>query len=161
MELQILGWIAVGVLCLLGLAGNILPLLPGAPLLVAGFILGAWLDGFERVGWGWLGLLIGLGVVMQGVDVLSGAWGAKKMGASRSAIIGALLGAVLGIFLGLPGLILGPFVGAAVGEWLVRQDVMRAAGIGLATWVGLVVGMVLKMGLSVAMLGIFLFAYLY
>jgi len=159
MDTHTLGWIAALFLMAAGLLGNILPLLPGAPFLIAGFLLGAWLDDFQRVGWGWLALLIVLAVIMQIIDVISGAWGAKKMGASRMAVIGATIGAVLGLFFGLPGIILGPFVGAMLGELYVGQDVMRATGVGFATWLGMVVGMLLKVGLSLVMIAVFAFAY--
>lgn len=159
MDTYTLGWIAALILMGVGLIGNILPLLPGAPFLIAGFLLGAWLDDFQRVGWGWLALLIVLGVILMVIDLVSGAWGAKKMGASRMAVIGATIGAVLGFFFGLPGIILGPFVGAMVGELIVGQDVMRATGVGFATWLGMVIGMLLKLALSLVMLAVFAFAY--
>lgn len=153
------GWLLALVLMLAGLAGNLLPLLPAAPLLMGGFVLGAWLDDFQKVGWAWLVVLLVLCIVMAIIDFLAGAWGAKKLGASRQAVIGATLGAILGIFAGLPGLILGPFVGAAVGEFMARGDTLRAGQVGLATWLGLMVGTVAKLALSLMMIGLFAFAY--
>lgn len=153
------GWLLALVLMLAGLAGNLLPLLPAAPLLMGGFVLGAWLDDFQKVGWAWLVVLLVLCIVMAIIDFLAGAWGAKKLGASRQAVIGATLGAILGIFAGLPGLILGPFVGAAVGEFMARGDTLRAGQVGFATWLGLMVGTVAKLALSLMMIGLFAFAY--
>lgn len=153
------GWLLAIALMLAGLAGNLLPLIPAAPLLLAGFVLGAWIDGFERVGWGWLALLTALAVIMQVIDFVSGAWGAKKMGASRQAVIGATLGAILGIFFGIPGLVFGPFVGAALGELLARGDLAHAGRVGVAAWLGMAVGTVAKLALSIMMIGLFAFAY--
>lgn len=154
-----LGWLLVIVMLLAGLAGNLLPLIPAAPLLFGGFLLGAWLDGFQRVGWGWLSVLLALTIVLAVIDFLAGAWGAKKLGASRQAVIGATLGTVFGIFLGIPGLIFGPFVGAALGELLARGNTLRAGQVGLATWLGLLVGTVAKLTLSMMMIGLFALAY--
>ncbi|PHV13496.1 DUF456 domain-containing protein [Chitinimonas sp. BJB300] len=157
--LSIAGYLLAIVLILAGLAGNLLPLIPTAPLLMAGFILYAWLDDFQRVGWGWLGVLLVLSIVMIVIDFIAGAWGAKKMGASRQAVIGATLGAILGIFFNIVGLIFGPFIGAAVGEWLAKGDALRAGQVGFATWLGLLVGTVAKLSLSFVMIGLFAFAY--
>ncbi|QNM97400.1 DUF456 domain-containing protein [Chitinimonas koreensis] len=156
---QLGGWLLAIALMLAGLAGNLLPLIPAAPLLLAGFVLGAWIDGFERVGWGWLALLTALAVIMQVIDFVSGAWGAKKMGASRQAVIGATLGAILGLFFGIPGLVFGPFVGAALGELLARGDLAHAGRVGVAAWLGMAVGTVAKLALSIMMIGLFAFAY--
>ncbi|MBL8509502.1 MAG: DUF456 family protein [Chitinimonas sp.] len=157
--LYIGGWLLAVLLMLAGFAGNLLPLLPSAPLLFAGCLLGAWLDDFKRLGWGWLGVLLVLAIILQVVDFVSGAWGAKKAGDSRQAVIGATLGAIVGIFAGIPGLILGPFVGAAVGEWMASGDTLKAGKVGAATWLGLLIGTVAKVGLSLFMLGLFVLAY--
>ena len=154
-----LGWLLVIVMLLAGLAGNLLPLIPAAPLLLGGFLLGAWLDGFERVGWGVLAVLLALAIVMMVIDFIAGAWGAKKLSASRHAVVGATLGTVLGIFFGIPGLIFGPFVGAVGGELIARGDTLRAGQVGLATWLGLLVGTVAKLTLSMLMIGVFVLAY--
>ncbi|MGQ5522368.1 DUF456 domain-containing protein [Chitinimonas sp. PSY-7] len=157
--LPIAGYLLAILLIVAGFAGNLLPLLPSAPLLMAGFVLCAWLDDFQRVGWGWLGVLLALSIVMIIIDFIAGAWGANKLGASRQAVIGATLGAILGIFFNIVGLIFGPFIGAAIGEWLARGDAIRAGQVGLATWLGLLIGTVAKLGLSLVMIGLFAFAF--
>ncbi|GAB3243003.1 DUF456 domain-containing protein [Chitinimonas naiadis] len=154
-----LGWLLVIVMLLAGLAGNLLPLIPAAPLLLGGFLLGAWLDDFQRVGWAVLAVLLALAIVMMVIDFIAGAWGAKKLGASRHAVVGATLGTVLGIFFGIPGLIFGPFVGAVGGELIARGDTLRAGQVGLATWLGLLIGTVAKLTLSMLMIGVFVLAY--
>ncbi|MFC4161143.1 DUF456 domain-containing protein [Chitinimonas lacunae] len=159
MDYYLLGWIGAIALIVLGFLGNLLPLLPGAPLLIAGFLLGAWLDDFQKVGFGWLTALVILAVLLAVIDFVSGAWGAKKVGASKHAVVGATIGSIVGIFLGLPGLILGPFVGAFLGELMVKPDMTRAGGVGLATWLGMVIGAVLKVGISLMMIAMFAFAY--
>jgi len=93
------------------------------------------------------------------IDLLISAKGAQKMGAGRAAVLGALLGTVVGLFFGLPGLLLGPFVGAFAGEYLVRRDLARAGKAGFGTWLGLLGGIVVKLALSVAMVGLLVVAY--
>ena len=81
------------------------------------------------------------------------------MGASRLALLGAAIGTVAGLFLGLAGIIIGPFVGALLGEWLHGRRLGMAARVGVGTWLGIVFAAVLKLTLGFAMLGIFLFAW--
>ena len=112
MAITITLWVAAVVLMILGLAGLVLPALPGAPMLFAGLVLAAWAEGFAYVGGYTLVFLGLLAVLTYAVDFLAGAFGAKRFGASKRGAFGALLGAVVGIFFGLPGVLLGPFVGA-------------------------------------------------
>jgi uncharacterized protein YqgC (DUF456 family) len=73
---------------------------------------------------------------------------------------GATLGTLVGIFLGLPGLLLGPFVGALAGELVAGGTLRKATGVGVGAWLGFLVGAVAKLGLCFAMLGLFAFAFL-
>jgi uncharacterized protein YqgC (DUF456 family) len=148
-----------GAMVLAGLAGSVLPALPGVPLVFGGLLVAAWADDFQRVGWltlTFLGLLTILSFV---IDFAAMAMGAKRVGATRLAILGAALGALAGLFLGIPGLILGPFVGAVAGELISHGKVEQAARAGIATWMGLLFGTLAKLALVFAMVGIFLFAY--
>jgi uncharacterized protein YqgC (DUF456 family) len=85
--------------------------------------------------------------------------GAKRVGASKKAITGSVIGTFAGLFFGLPGLILGPFIGAVVGELAAQRDIPQAARVGVATWVGLLLGTLAKLALSLTMLGVFAFSY--
>ena len=88
------------------------------------------------------------------VDLVAGAAGAKRVGASPWAIAGAALGTIAGVFTGLVGLLFLPLAGAAIGEFLAERDVLRAGKVGVATWLGLVIGTALKVAITFAMLGI-------
>lgn len=156
------GWFAAVVLVVVGLVGTVLPGLPGILLLYAGMLLGAWMDGFHRVGWPTLVLLGVLTVIALLADTLAGVLGARRFGASRQALIGSVLGGLIGPLagFGLPGLLLGPFVGAVVGELLARRPVVTAARVGLGTWLGLIAGTLAKIAIAVSMLGIFVGAWL-
>ena len=155
-----LWYILAGALILLGLAGTILPALPGLPLVFAGMLLAAWADHFTRIG-GWtIGVLALLTLVSIGVDVAATAMGAKRVGAGKGAMFGAALGTLVGAFFSIPGLILGPFIGAMVAELVRGRELAHASKIGFGTWVGLAVGTAFKLALSFAMLGIFVLALL-
>jgi uncharacterized protein len=138
----------------------VLPALPGAPLVFLGLLLAAWIDGFEKVGWFPLVLLGLLMVVSFAVDLLATSLGAQRVGASRTALFGAVAGTVVGLFFGLPGLLLGPFLGAVAGEYAARRNWKQAQKVGLGTWIGLVLGSVAKIALAFTMLGLFVAAYL-
>ena len=159
--MTILLWVLATILVLVGLAGILLPALPGTVLIFAGLLLAAWAEGFTRVGVGTLVVIGVIGAASYGVDFVAGALGVKRMGASGRAMAGAAVGTVLGLFMGLPGLIIGPFAGAVLGELSAHRDLARAGRAGVAAWIGFVVGAVVKVGLAFAMLAIFLAALLF
>ena len=153
-------WILAAVLIVVGVVGTVLPALPGAILVFAGVALAAWIDDFTRIS-GWtLGVLGVLAVIAWLTDFVAAAAGAKKVGASRYAIIGAAIGTVAGVFTGLVGLIFMPLVGAAIGEYLAQQDALRAGRVGIATWLGMLAGTVVKVAVVFLMVGIFVGALL-
>ena len=153
-------YIIAAILVLVGLAGIIVPALPGIPLILAGMLLAAWTDGFDKVGAWTLAALGVLTLLSVAVDFWATAVGARRVGASRLAIIGAVLGTFAGLFFGPLGLFVGPFAGAMAGE-LLHGRRLDADGVGLATrvgfgtWRGIVFGIALKLMLAFAMLGLF------
>ena len=152
-------WVLAALMVIAGVAGSVLPALPGVGLVFGGLVVAAWADDFQRVGWITLTLLGVLTVASFAIDFAATALGAKRVGATRLAIVGAALGAMAGLFLGIPGLILGPFVGAVIGEMLSHGEWRKATQAGIATWMGLLFGTLAKLALVFTMLGIFLFAY--
>lgn len=153
----ILLWVVVVALVAVGFAGLVLPALPGAPLLFAGLLLAAWLEDFAYVGPWTLSLLAVMAALTYLVDFGAGAIGAKGFGATKYAMFGAFAGAIVGIFFGLPGILLGPFLGAMVGELLADRSLWDAGLAGVGATIGLAVGVAAKMALAVSMLSIFLF----
>jgi uncharacterized protein YqgC (DUF456 family) len=152
-------WITAIALIVIGVAGTILPALPGAILVFVGIALAAWIDDFARIPA--LLLLFGaLAAMAWGIDYVAAAVGAKQAGASRRAIIGAGIGTLAGIFSGMWGLLFMPLVGAAIGEYLAQRDVRRAGKVGIATWIGLLLGTAAKVAIVFAMVGIFMFVLL-
>jgi len=157
MDAGVLLWILAVLLVAAGFAGLVLPAMPGAPLLFLGLVCAAWAEGFAQVGWTWLAVIGFLAALTYPVDLAAGAFGAKRFGASGRAVLGAALGGLVGLFLGLPGILLGPFVGAALAELSARRDLLRAGRSGLGATLGLAIGVAAKLALAFAMLGIFIF----
>lgn len=160
MDLQIVWYALAAVLIVVGFVGTILPILPGVPIVFGGMWLAAWADGYAHVGARTLVVLGVLTVLTLIVDFVAGMLGAKKVGASRHAVIGAVLGTIIGIFFGLPGLLLGPFFGALIGELVAGGTLRKATDVGVGAWLGFLVGAVLKLAVCFAMLGIFAFAFM-
>lgn len=160
---QTLPWIVwtLSVVCVVvGLLGTIVPILPGAPLIFVGVLIAAWWEDFSRVGFFPViitGSLAGITIL---VDIASSYLGAKRAGASTSALIGSIIGSLIGMFFLLPGLILGPFIGALVGEWWNGRNLSQATRVGMATWIGMLIGTAAKVGIAIAMVGVFILALL-
>jgi uncharacterized protein YqgC (DUF456 family) len=154
-------YLLAGVLVIVGLAGTILPVIPGALLVFGGLFLAAWADDFTRVGWIPLTIIGALGLLSWVADFVASVLGAQRVGASPLALLGATLGGIAGIFLGIPGLILGPFVGAVAGELLARGGLAKAGKVGVGTWLGLLAAAVLKVVLAFLMIATFFIAYLF
>jgi uncharacterized protein len=148
-------WVLAVVLVVVGLAGTVLPGVPGPLLVFAGLLLAAWADEFARVGLGTLTVLGLMTVVAYLVDLAATILGVRRAGASKRAVIGASIGLLAGLPFGLPGLLIGPFVGALAGELTVRGDLKVASRAGVAAWIGFLVGSLLKLAVVFAMLGLF------
>lgn len=166
-------WLLSLALMLIGIAGTVLPMLPGPLLVFGGALLGAWIDGFERVS-GWtVGLIALLAILAWVTDFVAALLGARRVGASRLALVGAAAGTVLGVLSGFIGLLFMPLAGAMLGEYWTQQQRLQAgatraeqgaagqqaAKVGLATWIGLLIGTVVKLVLSFLMVGVFALAY--
>jgi uncharacterized protein len=154
----ILATLAV-VMVIIGLIGVVMPALPGHMLILAGLIVGAWANGFTRVGVWTLVVLGIIALASYGVDFVAVALGAKRLGASPRAMTGAALGTLAGLFFGLPGVIVGPFVGAVIGELTTQRDFAKAGKAGVAAWIGFAIGTAVKVALAFLMIGIFLVAF--
>lgn len=156
--MPVLLWIVGVTLIAIGIAGIVFPALPGHVLIFAGLLMAAWANDFTRVG-PWTLAVIGLiGAASYTVDLVAAALGARHVGASKRAVVGAALGTLLGIPFGLPGVLLGPLLGAVLGELSVNRQLGRAAGVGMAAWIGFLIGTALKVALAFLMIGIFVVA---
>lgn len=159
MTSQFILYALAAALILVGLAGTILPALPGVPLVFAGMFIAAWVGDFAQIGWPTLTILGVLCVLAVLIDFVAGVLGAKKVGASRWALIGAAIGTVVGLFAGIIGLLLGPFIGALLGELIAGSNLRRSTTVGVGAWLGFLFGTLAKIALCFTMLGVFALAF--
>jgi hypothetical protein len=152
-------WVLAAILVLVGIAGTILPMLPGIPLVFAGLFIGAWLDGFTKVSVLTI-IIIGLiALLALIIEFVASFITVKKAGASQYALWGAAIGGLIGFFTGPFGLIIGTAVGAAIGELLAEKETSQATAVGIAAGLGFIIALAAKVVLLVIMLAIFAYAY--
>jgi len=143
-----------------GLVGTVLPVVPGVLLVFGGLFLAAWAEGFARVGVAGITVIGILAAFAFVADFVASLLGARRVGASPRALLGASLGGIIGVFFGIPGLLLGPFLGAALGELWARGGLAQAGKVGIGTWLGLVAAAIAKVVIAFAMIGTFLAFYI-
>ncbi len=146
-------------LVVVGIAGTVLPMLPGVPLVFAGLLLAAWHDGFDQVGIVTMVIIGAITAMAWAVDFFASVVTAKKAGASKYALWGAGIGALVGIMGGIPGIIIGPAIGAIIGELITHKDTTKATTVGIAAGLGFVLALAIKIVLVLTMLAVFAYAY--
>jgi uncharacterized protein len=146
-------------LILVGVAGLVLPMVPGTALIAAGAVTVAAADGFVRVGWISVALIVALALFSIVADLLASLAGARRGGASKWGMAGAILGLLLGLPFGVLGVLLGPAIGAVTLEWLKDPDLKRASRAGAGAFIGFIIGNAIKFAAAFAMIGILLIAY--
>ncbi len=149
------------ILVVIGIAGTLLPMLPGVPLVFAGLLMIAWQDGFVKVSIMTMVIVGVIALLAWIIDFAASLMTAKKVGASKQALWGTAIGGLVGIFFGLPGIIFGPAIGAIMGELLAHQNTSRATTVGIAAGLGFVVAMAAKLVLTLLMLCLFAYTYYY
>ena len=155
MDWNIAWYVLASLLVIAGVIFTVLPPLPGVLMVLGGLVLAAWVENFEHIGTVTILIMVVLAVSSYIVDFVASALGAKKTGASPQAIWGAALGALFGIFFGLPGIILGPFIGAMAVQYMQDRDMVQAGKVGVGAWIGMAVGTAFKLALVFLMIGIY------
>src|SRR5450631_510689 len=127
--MEALAWTLVIFLMVAGIVGSVVPYIPGAALILAGAVVHQLALGSDgNKGWWIIGVLLVMAILSYVVDVVAGAMGARRYGASKWGAWGGFLGAIVGLFFGLPGLLLGPVIGVLAGELiLARKQIGPAA----------------------------------
>lgn len=151
--------VIAALLVIVGLAGTVLPVLPGILLVFAGLFLAAQAEGFTRVGLVGLAIITALAVLGFAADFVASLLGAKRVGASPRALFGAAAGGIIGVFFGIPGMLLGPFAGAVLGELWARGGWKQAGKVGVGTWLGLLFAAIAKVVIAFTMIATFLAFY--
>ena len=152
---QIIGLILTLIVMFAGVAGSILPGLPGTPLVLLAAIGHKLYFGPTGAAWWVLVILGGLTVISVLMDYAASIYGAKRLGATWRGAAGAIVGALIGLFFSLPGILLGPFVGAMLFELAGGREWKEASRAGVGATLGLLAGAVGKVACCVAMIGSF------
>lgn len=131
------------VLLLGGIAGCVLPILPGVPLAYAGVLLMHWTDKVhfstsQLIGW------LVIVIVLQVLDYISPILGSKYGGGTSHGNRGCMAGTIVGMFFMPWGIVFGPFLGAVIGEMLGGSDLPRAVRAGIGSLIGFMLGTLLK-----------------
>jgi len=153
---SLLLFIIAVVTVIIGLAGLLLPAIPGPLLIFGGLILAAWAEDFHYLNGAAIFILALLALLGFVIDYIAGALGAQRVGASTRAIVGAMIGAFIGLFFGIFGIVLGPFIGAVIGQLTVKRDLTKAGQVGLGTWLGMAFGFAFKVAIGFFMIGYYL-----
>ncbi|MFC4775569.1 DUF456 domain-containing protein [Paenibacillus sp. GCM10023252] len=154
--MEIIGWILIIVLFAVGMAGAIFPILPGALAIYAAFFVYGWFFTFEPFGWVFWSTQTLIVALLFLADYAVNAWGVKRFGGSRASIIGSTIGVIAGAFVVPPfGLVLGPFVGAVIGELIAGSDVNKSLKVGFGSVIGFFSSMIVKIVLQLAMIAMF------
>jgi uncharacterized protein YqgC (DUF456 family) len=153
---DILGWVLVAALFIIGMAGAVYPVLPGALAIYGAFFVYGLFFGWDKFdAWFWIIQTLVVVVIFL-ADYAVSALGIKKFGGSRASVIGSTIGLIVGPFV-IPafGLIIGPFVGAALGELIAGQPFGVSLKVGVGSLVGLFSSMVAKFVLQLSMIIVF------
>ncbi|MFB5677098.1 DUF456 domain-containing protein [Paenibacillus terreus] len=155
--MDILGWVLVIALFVIGMAGAVYPVLPGALAIYFAFFVYGWFFSFSSFTvWFWIIQTL-IVVVLFVADYIVNAWGVNKFGGSKLSTVLSTVGVIIGPFV-IPafGLILGPFIGAVLGELINRQPLDKAVKVGFGSLVGLFTSTVMKFILQLVMIVVFL-----
>ncbi len=150
-------WIVTGLLFVVGLAGCVLPVLPGHLFIIAGAIAYRLMVGpGAGIAWWGFAILVLLMAIAQAFEIISGSLGAKWFGGSKWGVIGALVGGIAGLFFLPFGLILGPLIGAfGFEKAFAKKDNRDSVVSGVGSVIGTVAGMAFKIVIGVMMIGWF------
>ena len=154
--MQVVALVAASLVILVGLIGTVVPILPGAVLILVGAFLYALVEGFQAVGWPTLVVLGVLAFLSTTADLWASSVGAKMGGASGWSVVLGLLGGLVGlVFFSLPGAILGALVAVVLTEILRQDDWRQAFKAGTGWIVGWLLSTILQVAIGVTMVAIF------
>ncbi|SDT19022.1 hypothetical protein SAMN05444162_3364 [Paenibacillaceae bacterium GAS479] len=156
MTMDIIGWILVVVLFIVGMAGAVYPILPGALAIYAAFFVYGFFISFKPFGFVFWTLQTIIVAALFIADYAVNAWGVKKFGGSRASVIGSTIGIIIGPFV-IPGfgLLIGPLAGAVLGELIAGSSFDKSLKVGFGAIVGLLSSTLVKIILQLAMIILF------
>lgn len=138
-------WLILGILLMLGgIAGSVLPFLPGPPLC----FVALWIQQLQTNPpytadflWTWAGITVAVTVI----DYFIPVYGTKKFGGTKAGMWGCIIGLLAGIWAGPVGIIIGPFIGAFIGEMIGNSDSNQALKAAIGSFLGFLAGTLLKL----------------
>ncbi len=147
----------LGLLCMLtGIAGSVLPVLPGPPISWIGLLL-LHLTKAVTLSWWFLGITLVIAVGITVLDYFIPAMGTKKFGGSKAGMWGTTIGLVVGIIAPIPlGILIGPFLGAFIGELFNKADSKTALRAAFGSFLGFLTGTFMKFVVTVVLLVLFI-----
>ncbi len=154
-EQEIIALVIALLVMALGCVGSVVPLIPGTPIILIAAIGHKLFLGPKSAGWFVMTALVGLAVFSTVLDYLASMYGAKSFGATRKGMAGAVVGLLIGLFFNLPGILLGPFIGAGLFEMFGGREFKPAMKAGLGATLGLFAGALGKFLCCVAMITLF------
>ncbi|MGI6513499.1 MAG: DUF456 domain-containing protein [Syntrophomonadaceae bacterium] len=154
--MDIIAIILAIVVMVIGIAGSFLPVLPGIPIIFLAILVYGWYEGFNVISVHYIAIIGALALLSVLIDYIAGIWGAQKAGSSKVGMLGAGLGIIVGIFFGPIGILVGPWVGALIGEYLFLRDLNRAITVASGSVIGIFAGIAFKVLLGTGMLISFL-----
>jgi uncharacterized protein len=145
---DIIAIIVVSVFFLASLVGTVLPIIPEAPLIVVGMVVYGLIAGFDELSlYFFIGQII-LALAIIGVDYLTTAIGSRYFGGTKAAMWGSAIGLLVGLLFFPIGLLIGPFLGAALADYIFRrrtdQAIRSGVGASLGFWAAFPIKLVLK-----------------
>ena len=161
---EIILFIVTLAVMLVGMVGIVLPAIPGVPVIFAAALLYAIITGFAQISSQWIIVFAILTITSLVLDWLVTLFGIKKMGGSYLGMLGAFIGMIIGLLVpggGIIGFIIGAFVGAFVFEMLLGKTRNQAFKAGLGSFIGFLLGGVLRFVIGAAMIGIFIYLVLF
>lgn len=157
--MEILLLVVAGLFMLLGVAGSILPVLPGVPLSWIGLLIFYLIPGVG-INYLFLGITLAVTILIYVLDLIIPALGTKKFGGSRKGMIGATIGLIVGIFAPIPfAILIFPFVGAFIGEIINKSDSRTAGKAAFGSFVGLLASSFMEFIVTFAFLILFLYQF--
>ncbi|MDY6826172.1 MAG: DUF456 domain-containing protein [Bacillota bacterium] len=145
------------ILFLVGLAGTVLPGLPDSPLIWLGMIVYGLITGFDNLGpWFFTGQAF-IALAIMGTDYLFTALGSRYLGGTKAAFWGAAFGLLIGLFFIPAGLLIGPFLGAAIFDLLSRRQTGKVLKSGFGATLGILGALPIKLLLEAVMIIWFIF----
>ncbi len=152
---EILAIIVAFLFFLVGLAGTLLPVLPGPLTIWLGMLVYGIIAGFDDIGVFFLVVQALLALGVMGVDYLFAAMGSRYFGGSKAGLWGAAIGLLIGLFFFPYGLLLGPFLGAVLAELIFKSKTDRAVRSGFGASLGIFGALPIKLALEAVMIAWF------